>query len=129
MDSVDAYRTQRRRKNPAVPSVTPEARRAPQKPRPAVDFREKIAVCCFITETGNEPALVAKCCLHGRCFRRLKLIWTFFQALNEEAAKLQTVIGQTMQALGCCTDEEHGRGSLEEAEAEKLLLVSGKAIT
>lgn len=46
------------------------------------------------------------------------------QALNEEAAKLQTVINQTLQALSCCTDEEHGRGSFEEAEAEKLLVVS-----
>ncbi|XP_068459078.1 anillin, actin binding protein 2 [Clinocottus analis] len=45
-------------------------------------------------------------------------------ALSEEAGKLQTVINQTLQALSCCTDEEHGRGSLEEAEAEKLLLVS-----
>ncbi|XP_071345515.1 anillin, actin binding protein 2 isoform X8 [Trachinotus anak] len=45
-------------------------------------------------------------------------------ALNEEAGKLQNVINQTLHALSCCTDEEHGRGSLEEAEAEKLLLVS-----
>ncbi|XP_026168004.1 anillin, actin binding protein 2 isoform X4 [Mastacembelus armatus] len=45
-------------------------------------------------------------------------------AFNEEAAKLQTVIHQTLQALSCCTDEEHGQGSLEEAEAEKLLLIS-----
>ncbi|CAL8262614.1 unnamed protein product [Merluccius merluccius] len=45
-------------------------------------------------------------------------------ALNDEAGKLQTVITQTLQALSCCTDESHGRGSLEEAEAEKLLLVS-----
>ncbi|XP_034389881.1 anillin isoform X8 [Cyclopterus lumpus] len=45
-------------------------------------------------------------------------------ALGEEAGKLQNVINQTLQALSCCTDEEHGRGSLEEAEAEKLLLVS-----
>ncbi|XP_068170239.1 anillin, actin binding protein 2 isoform X2 [Antennarius striatus] len=45
-------------------------------------------------------------------------------ALSEEAGKLQTVINQTLQALSCCTDEEHGRGSQEEAEAEKLLLVS-----
>ncbi|XP_068595054.1 anillin, actin binding protein 2 [Brachionichthys hirsutus] len=45
-------------------------------------------------------------------------------ALGEEAGKLQTVINQTLQALSCCTDEEHGRGSQEEAEAEKLLLVS-----
>ncbi|XP_034541439.1 anillin isoform X3 [Notolabrus celidotus] len=44
--------------------------------------------------------------------------------LNEEAGKLQTVISQTLQALSCCTDEEHGQGSLVEAEAEKLLLVS-----
>ncbi|KAL0968257.1 hypothetical protein UPYG_G00264380 [Umbra pygmaea] len=44
--------------------------------------------------------------------------------LNEEAAKLQAIISQTLHALSCCTDEEHGRGSLEEAEAEKLLLVS-----
>ncbi|XP_034734446.1 anillin isoform X2 [Etheostoma cragini] len=47
-------------------------------------------------------------------------------ALNEEAGKLQSVISQTLQALSCCTDEEHGRGSLEEAEAEKLLLVSSE---
>uniref|UniRef100_A0A4W5JDM2 Anillin, actin binding protein 2 n=1 Tax=Hucho hucho TaxID=62062 RepID=A0A4W5JDM2_9TELE len=44
--------------------------------------------------------------------------------LNEDAAKLQTVVNQTLQALSCCTDEDHGRGSLEEAEADKLLLVS-----
>ncbi|XP_034033046.1 anillin isoform X2 [Thalassophryne amazonica] len=45
-------------------------------------------------------------------------------AFNEESVRLQNVINQTLQALSCCTDEEHGRGSLEEAEAEKLLLVS-----
>ncbi|MBN3298225.1 ANLN protein, partial [Amia calva] len=44
--------------------------------------------------------------------------------LNEEIGKLQTIMQQTSQALNCCTDEEHGKGSLEEAEAEKLLLVS-----
>lgn len=49
--------------------------------------------------------------------------------LNEEAGKLQTVISQTLQALSCCTDEVHGRGSLEEAEAEKLLLVSSEKRT
>ncbi|XP_062860587.1 anillin, actin binding protein 2 [Trichomycterus rosablanca] len=48
------------------------------------------------------------------------------KALNEEAAKLQTVIHQTLQALSCCSDEEHGKGSLQEAEAEKLLLVSSE---
>uniref|UniRef100_A0A8C3VBU5 Anillin n=1 Tax=Catharus ustulatus TaxID=91951 RepID=A0A8C3VBU5_CATUS len=34
----------------------------------------------------------------------------------------QTVIYQTSQALNCCFDEEHGKGSQEEAEAERLLL-------
>ncbi|XP_036441517.1 anillin isoform X2 [Colossoma macropomum] len=48
------------------------------------------------------------------------------KALSEEAAKLQTVINQTLQALSCCSDEEHGKGSLQEAEAEKLLLVSSE---
>ncbi|KAL3044243.1 hypothetical protein OYC64_003978 [Pagothenia borchgrevinki] len=36
----------------------------------------------------------------------------------------QTVIHQASQALNCCTDEEHGRGSQVEAEAERLLLVA-----
>ncbi|KAJ8248833.1 hypothetical protein GJAV_G00228230 [Gymnothorax javanicus] len=44
--------------------------------------------------------------------------------LNEEAGRLQSIITQTLQALSCCTDPGHGQGSLEEAEAEKLLLVS-----
>ncbi|KAJ8398679.1 hypothetical protein AAFF_G00422070 [Aldrovandia affinis] len=44
--------------------------------------------------------------------------------LNEEAARMQSVVTQTLQALSCCTDQGHGKGSLEEAEAEKLLLVS-----
>ncbi|XP_021174680.2 uncharacterized protein si:dkey-30c15.10 isoform X1 [Fundulus heteroclitus] len=89
--SIDAYRTQRQRKLPAIQSVTPAVqRRTPEtaKPKESVNTKERIT------------------------------------ALNDEAGKLQTVINQTLQALSCCTDEEHGRGSLEEAEAEKLLLVS-----
>ncbi|XP_068579935.1 anillin, actin binding protein 2 [Cebidichthys violaceus] len=91
--SIDAYRTQRQSKLPAIQSVTPGVqRRAPEKfqPQPSVNTKERIT------------------------------------ALSEEAGKLQTVINQTLQALSCCTDEEHGRGSLEEAEAEKLLLVSSE---
>jgi actin-binding protein anillin len=34
------------------------------------------------------------------------------------------VIYQASQALNCCVDEEHGKGSLEEAEAERLLLIA-----
>ncbi|XP_063053806.1 anillin, actin binding protein 2 [Engraulis encrasicolus] len=48
------------------------------------------------------------------------------KALKEEAAKLATVISQTQQALSCCVDEQHGKGSVEEAEAERLLLISSE---
>ncbi|NXT62344.1 ANLN protein, partial [Chaetops frenatus] len=44
------------------------------------------------------------------------------QELNNEINMQQTVIYQASQALNCCFDEEHGKGSLEEAEAERLLL-------
>lgn len=44
--------------------------------------------------------------------------------LNNEISMQQTVIHQASQALNCCVDEEHGRGSKTEAEAERLLLVA-----
>ncbi|NWR43474.1 ANLN protein, partial [Regulus satrapa] len=43
------------------------------------------------------------------------------QELNNEINRQQTVIYQASQALNCCFDEEHGKGSQEEAEAERLL--------
>ncbi|XP_069073400.1 anillin-like isoform X1 [Pleurodeles waltl] len=46
--------------------------------------------------------------------------------LNEEVTALQRIVQQTSQALNCCVDEEHGKGSREEAEAERLLLVSSE---
>ncbi|KAM6202341.1 anillin [Rhynchocyon petersi] len=46
------------------------------------------------------------------------------QDLNNEINLQQTVIYQASQALNCCVDEEHGKGSLEEAEAERLLLIA-----
>ncbi|XP_075414306.1 anillin [Tenrec ecaudatus] len=46
------------------------------------------------------------------------------QGLNNEINLQQTVIYQASQALNCCVDEEHGKGSLEEAEAERLLLIA-----
>ncbi|XP_074140630.1 anillin isoform X2 [Sminthopsis crassicaudata] len=46
------------------------------------------------------------------------------QELNNEINLQQTVIYQASQALNCCTDGEHGKGSLEEAEAERLLLIA-----
>ncbi|KAG9475968.1 hypothetical protein GDO78_002835 [Eleutherodactylus coqui] len=44
--------------------------------------------------------------------------------LNDEISLQQTVIHQASQALNCCTDEDHGKGSQTEAEAERLLLVA-----
>ena len=38
------------------------------------------------------------------------------------------MIYQASQALNCCVDEEHGKGSLEEAEAERLLLIASMYI-
>ncbi|NXM35565.1 ANLN protein, partial [Oxyruncus cristatus] len=46
------------------------------------------------------------------------------QELNNEINMQQTVIYQASQALNCCFDEEHGKGSQEEAEAERLLLIA-----
>uniref|UniRef100_A0A6I8RY42 Anillin n=1 Tax=Xenopus tropicalis TaxID=8364 RepID=A0A6I8RY42_XENTR len=46
------------------------------------------------------------------------------KALNNEVNLQQTVIHQASQALNCCIDEEHGKGSETEAEAEKLLIVA-----
>uniref|UniRef100_A0A8C4EFL4 Anillin n=1 Tax=Dicentrarchus labrax TaxID=13489 RepID=A0A8C4EFL4_DICLA len=44
--------------------------------------------------------------------------------LANELNLQQTVIHQASQALNCCTDEEHGKGSQVEAEAQRLLLVA-----
>uniref|UniRef100_A0A672FLW4 Anillin, actin binding protein n=1 Tax=Salarias fasciatus TaxID=181472 RepID=A0A672FLW4_SALFA len=46
------------------------------------------------------------------------------KVLTGEMNLQQTVIHQASQALNCCTDEEHGKGSQVEAEAERLLLVA-----
>ncbi|XDV34761.1 hypothetical protein PO909_004889 [Leuciscus waleckii] len=46
--------------------------------------------------------------------------------LTNEMNLQQTVIHQASQALNCCTDEEHGKGSQVEAEAERLLLIASE---
>ncbi|KFP14623.1 Actin-binding protein anillin, partial [Egretta garzetta] len=51
------------------------------------------------------------------------------QELNNEINMQQTVIHQASQALNCCFDEEHGKGSQEEAEAERLLLLANEKRT
>lgn len=49
------------------------------------------------------------------------------QLLTSEMNLQQTVIHQASQALNCCTDEEHGKGSQVEAEAQRLLLVASES--
>ncbi|XP_063293406.1 anillin-like isoform X2 [Pelobates fuscus] len=44
--------------------------------------------------------------------------------LSKEVSALQRIIEQSCRALSCCVDAEHGKGTLQEAEAERLLLVS-----
>ncbi|XP_026144658.1 anillin isoform X2 [Carassius auratus] len=44
--------------------------------------------------------------------------------LTNEMNLQQTVIHQASQALNCCTDEDHGKGSQVEAEADRLLLIA-----
>ncbi|NXX74136.1 ANLN protein, partial [Urocolius indicus] len=46
------------------------------------------------------------------------------QELNNEINTQQNVIHQASRALNCCFDEKHGKGSQEEAEAERLLLLA-----
>lgn len=51
----------------------------------------------------------------------------FLQALTSDMNLQQTVIHQASQALNCCTDEEHGKGSQVEAEAQRLLLLASES--
>ncbi|OCT76094.1 hypothetical protein XELAEV_18031282mg [Xenopus laevis] len=46
------------------------------------------------------------------------------KTLSNEVNLQQTVIHQASQALNCCIDEDHGKGSETEAEAERLLIVA-----
>ncbi|XP_060694241.1 anillin-like isoform X6 [Hemiscyllium ocellatum] len=49
--------------------------------------------------------------------------------LNDEVIKLNSIMHQASQALNCCIDEEHGKGSREEAEAERHLLIASEKRT
>lgn len=74
--------------------------------------------------TFSENVFLAKECVwkvENKCFMSL-------QILTNEMNLQQTVIHQASQALNCCTDEEHGKGSQVEAEAERLLLVASESI-
>lgn len=59
---------------------------------------------------------------------RTLITFLYLQVLANEMNLQQTVIHQASQALNCCTDEEHGKGSQVEAEAQRLLLVASRSI-
>ena len=40
----------------------------------------------------------------------------------------QNIIKQTSAALNCCYDADHGKGSVTELEAQKLLLIASKPL-
>ncbi|KAG9474717.1 hypothetical protein GDO78_003270 [Eleutherodactylus coqui] len=46
--------------------------------------------------------------------------------LSTEVSSLQHIIEQSRCALRCCVDVEHGKGTRQEAEAERLLLLSSE---
>ncbi|XP_035286568.1 anillin isoform X2 [Anguilla anguilla] len=66
-----------------------------------------------VTQKGEEPVRPH----HINVKQKMK-------ALSNEMNLQQTVIHQASQALNCCTDQEHGKGSQVEAEAERLLLIA-----
>lgn len=46
--------------------------------------------------------------------------------MMEQVSRQQRVIQQASAALNCCYDAQHGKGTVTEVEAEKLLLISSK---
>ncbi|XP_076848991.1 anillin, actin binding protein 2 isoform X2 [Brachyhypopomus gauderio] len=111
---------------PIVECVSPEDLTTPPAP-------PLYSIDAYRSQSKNNH-LVSQCVTPGvheqaperSCVRPAVNTKETIKALNEEAAKLQNIIHQTLQALSCCSDRHHGKGSLQEAEAEKLLLVSSE---
>ncbi|XP_026097711.1 LOW QUALITY PROTEIN: anillin-like [Carassius auratus] len=94
--SIDAYRSTRVKTEPERPRV-----------KQVIVRKED---CSQRMETNGSPS-------HINIKQKIKM-------LTNEMNLQQTVIHQASQALNCCTDEEHGKGSQVEAEAERLLLIA-----
>ncbi|XP_035866300.1 anillin [Phyllostomus discolor] len=100
--SIDAYRSQRIKETdrPSIKQVTVRKEDAASKSEGRKNAEDKAAFPCQVNTKQKT------------------------QELNNEINLQQTVIYQASQALNCCVDEDHGKGSLEEAEAERLLLIA-----
>ncbi|XP_026112934.1 anillin-like isoform X3 [Carassius auratus] len=94
--SIDAYRSTRVKTEPERPRV-----------KQVIVRKEDVSQRM---ETNGSPS-------HINIKQKIKM-------LTNEMNLQQTVIHQASQALNCCTDEEHGKGSQVEAEAERLLLIA-----
>lgn len=121
--SVDAYRSTRMKEleRPGVKQVIVRkekvAPRAEEPSGPSVfSIRQKMKVRA---PHGGPP--------HPPLWRRRADSSSCLQALSAEVHLQQTVVQQASQALNCCTDEEHGKGSQVEAEAQRLLLVASES--
>lgn len=117
--SVDAYRSTRMKEleRPGVKQVIVRkekvALRAEEPSGTSVfSIRQKMKVCA--------PH-------RGSPVWRRRADSSCLQALSAEVNLQQTVVQQASQALNCCTDEEHGKGSQVEAEAQRLLLVASES--
>lgn len=93
--SIDAYRSQRFKETDRPPVVQTIVRKE--------DVSSRMEEAIYASPR------------HVNIKQKLKI-------LNNEINLQQTVIHQASQALNCCTDEEHGKGTQTEAEAERLLL-------
>uniref|UniRef100_S4RIS0 Anillin n=1 Tax=Petromyzon marinus TaxID=7757 RepID=S4RIS0_PETMA len=93
--SIDAYRSQRM----SLHRRSPVKQASPRRNNARAEERPK-----------NSPRVLS-------LRERLHL-------LTNEVNSQQSIMQQARTALGCCVDEDHGKGSLEEAEAERLLLIS-----
>jgi len=48
--------------------------------------------------------------------------------MTADVQQQQRVIQQASAALNCCYDAQHGKGSITEVEAEKLLLIASQSL-
>ncbi|XP_056335770.1 anillin [Danio aesculapii] len=94
--SIDAYRSTRVKTEPERPHV-----------KQVIVRKEDVSQKMEMNGSAN----------HINIKQKMKM-------LTNEMNLQQTVIHQASQALNCCTDEEHGKGSQVEAEAERLLIIA-----
>ncbi|KAM5125167.1 anillin-like, partial [Mantella aurantiaca] len=69
----------------------------------------------FTPSTNHQPESIPQ--EKGDSKQRIRI-------LSKEVSSLQSIITQACSALSCCVDADHGKGTRQEAEAERLLLLS-----